>query len=280
MTKNSIYTIALIALVFSACTKVIDVDVPVAAPRLVVEASIDWEKGTSGNIQTIKLSNSTPYFDENQSNSVINASVTVIDKTTSQEFIFHDQQNGEYICSDFLPVVNHLYTLYINYNGENYTAEETLKSVTEISRIEQSKEDGFDDEAIELNMYIPDPADEENYYLIRFYEHGDLLAKLFDVDDEFVNGNEMKFFIEKLDDDENKEEEFEAGDVVDLNLYGISKAYFNYMRVLIFQSESGGPFSATPVALRGNCVNPSNPENYAFGYFRLTQVVKTTYTVQ
>ena len=280
MQKYYIYILIAITLLFSACTKVIDVDVPIAEPRLVIEASIDWEKGTSGNTQTIKLSHSTTYFDENQNNFVTNASVTVIDQTTSQEFIFLDQQNGEYICSDFLPVVNHHYTLYINYNGENYTAEETLKSVTEISRVEQSKEDGFDDEAIELNMYVPDPADEENYYLIRFYEHGDLLAKLFDVDDEFVNGNEMKFFIEKLDDDENNEEEFEPGDVVDLNLYGISKAYFNYMRVLIFQSESGGPFSATPVALRGNCVNPSHPDRYAFGYFRLTQVVKTTYIVQ
>jgi hypothetical protein len=280
MQKHTIYILTAITLLFSACTEVIDVDVPIAKPRLVIEASIDWEKGTSGNTQTIKLSHSTPYFDKNQSNLVSNASVTIIDKTTSQEFIFLDQQNGEYICSDFLPIVNHLYTLYINYNGENYTAEETLKSVSEISRIVQSTEDGFDSEAIELNMYVPDPADEENYYLIRFYEHGDLLAKLFDMDDEFVNGNEMKFFIEKLDNDETNEEQFEAGDVLDFSLYGISKTYFNYMRVLIEQSKAGGPFNTTPVALRGNCVNPSHPDKYAFGYFRLTQVVKTTYTIQ
>jgi hypothetical protein len=203
------------------------VDVPLAEPRLVIEASIDWEKGTSGNTQTIKLSQSTPYFENDQVNLVKGASVKITDKITDQEFLFPDQNNGEYTCTDFIPLVNHTYVLDISYQDENYTAEETLMSVSEISRIEQSREDGFDDEALELNMYIPDPADEENYYLIRFYEHGDLLAKLFDVDDEFVNGNEMKFFIEKFDNDETNEEEFEPGDVVDLNLYGISKAYFN-----------------------------------------------------
>jgi len=107
-----------------------------------------------------------------------------------------------------------------------------------------------------------------------------MLTKLYDVKDEFVNGNEMKFFIKKLDDEDTGEEEYEAGDVIDLNLYGISEAYFNYMCVLIFQSETSGPFSATPVALRGNCVNPNNPEKFAFGYFRLTQMSKTTYAVQ
>lgn len=278
MHKYSIHILTALTLLFTACTKVIDVDVPVAEPRLVIEASIDWEKGTSGNEQTIKLSQSTPYFDKDQNNLVQGASVKLSNKLTGQEFLFKDQNNGEYICTDFVPIMNHTYLLEINYQDENYRAEETLMPVSDISRIEQSREDGFDGEALELNMYVPDPADEENYYLVRFYEHGDLLAKLFDVKDEFVNGNEMKFFIEKLDDEDTGEEEFIPGDVVDLNLYGISKAYFNYIRILIEQSQSGDPFSAIPIALRGNCVNPNNPDRYAFGYFRLTQVVRTTYT--
>lgn len=280
MFKYSKYTLVGIAMLFVACTEVIDVDVPVAEPRLVIEASIDWEKGTSGNTQTIKLSTSTPYFNENKNNEATNATVNVTDKTTNQEFTFVDQQNGEYVCVDFVPVVNHTYSLNINYNEEDYTAEETLMSVTEISRIEQSTEDGFDDEAIELNMYVPDPVDEENYYLVRFHEEGNLLSKLFDVKDEFVNGNEMKFFIEKLDDDDTNEEEFVAGDLIHLNLYGISEAYFNYIRLLIEQTQAGDIFSTIPVAIKGNCINTTTPNNYAFGYFRLTQVVKEDYTIQ
>lgn len=280
MYKFSTYIFTAIALLFISCSEVIDVDVPVAEARLVVEASIDWEKGTSGNTQIIKLSTSTPYFDENKSDGVSNASVTVTDNTSNQEFTFVDQQNGEYLCTDFIPALNHSYTLSIENNGEIYTAIETLMSVTEIDRIEQSTEDGFDDEVIELNMFVPDPQDEENYYLIKFQEEGDLLPELFDVDDEFVDGNEMKFFIEKLDDEDTGEEEFEAGDVVHIDLYGISKSYYNYIRILIEQTQAGDIFSTIPVAIKGNCINQANPDNYAFGYFRLTQVDKVTYTVQ
>lgn len=57
---------------------VIDVDVQTGPSRLVIEASLDWEKGTTGSNQIIKLSKSTPYFDTTTNTSVTNASVRVI----------------------------------------------------------------------------------------------------------------------------------------------------------------------------------------------------------
>ena len=58
---NSILLI--IVLFFSACTDVIDVEVPNEEAKLVIEASINWEKETSGSEQTIYLSKSTPFLD-------------------------------------------------------------------------------------------------------------------------------------------------------------------------------------------------------------------------
>ena len=76
-------------------------------------------------------------------------------------------------------------------------------------------------------------------------------------------------------------EEFKVGDIVHFELYGISEQYFNYIKILIDQSvSSGDPFSTTPAPLRGNCINLTTPDNYAFGYFRLSQVVKASYTFQ
>ena len=91
----------------------------------------------------------------------------------------------------------------------------------------------------------------------------------------------MKVFYEKEEDEDINQEEFEVGDVVDINFYGISETYHNYIQLLIEQYEStGDPFSSVPVVLKGNCTNPSNPDNFALGYFRLTQVVKASYTFQ
>ena len=38
--------------------------------------------------------------------------------------------------------------------------------------------------------------------------------------------------------------------------------------------------NATAGCVKGNCVNEENPDDYAFGYFRLTEVVKTSYTFE
>ena len=151
-------------LIFASCEDVIEITVPTAAPRLVVEASLDWEKGTVGNNQTIKLHTSTPYFDTTTNNIVTGATVKVTNNNSGAEFTFTDQNDGTYTTSVFIPVVNDTYTLEIVYNGENYQANETLKSVSDINRITQSLEGGFDDEVLDVTLFWDDPADEENYY--------------------------------------------------------------------------------------------------------------------
>ena len=69
--KNYIKSLILMTfVVFASCEDVIDVDLDNVEPRLVIEASLDWEKGTAGNEQTINLSMSTPYFNTGEDTSV------------------------------------------------------------------------------------------------------------------------------------------------------------------------------------------------------------------
>ena len=271
----------LILIIISSCEDVIDVDVPEGKIRLVVEASLDWEKGTSGHNQTIKLSTSTPYFETKSNNLVTNASVKVTNTNTNDEFIFTNQNNGTYTTTSFVPVINNEYVLEVIYNGEIYQASETLMPVVDIKMINQTLEGGFDDEVLDLNVYFDDLANMDNYYLIRYYEAGDLFPYLDALSDEFFQGEEMHDFIEKADNEDTNEEAFLPGDTVEINLYGISETYYNYMRLLIEQYYGGGdPFASTAAEIKGNCINKTNAENYAFGYFRVTEVHKTSYTFQ
>lgn len=272
----------LLSVIFISCEDVINVEVQEGPNRLVVEASLDWEKETVGNNQTIKLSESTPYFDTTTNVSVTNASVKVTNDSDNTEFVFNHQGNGVYTTSTFIPVIGQSYTLEIIHNNETYTANETMISVTDIQSVTQSREDGFDEEDLEVNVTFTDPVDEENYYLFKFQRRGDLLPFLEDGNDEFVNGNEITWWYEKEegDGDVGESEAFKPGDIVDISFFGISEDFHNYVRILIEQSEGAGLFSTTPVPLRGNCVNTTTPDNYAFGYFRLTQVVKTSYTFE
>ena len=279
--KRYILIVFTLGFLLTSCEDTIDVDVPTAQARLVVEASLDWEKGTTGNVQSISLSMSTPFFDTDQDTSVTGAIVTVTNEDSGEVFPFDDNNDGTYSTSTFVPILNNTYHLEIVYDGETYEATETLMSVSDINEVNQSIEGGFDDELLELNLYFTDPANIENFYLIKYDVEGDLFPYLEDVSDEFTDGNEIHDFLEKDDDEDSEETPFEAGDVVNISLYGISEQYYNFIRLLIEQHGSqGDPFSSTAALIRGNCINPTNPDNYAFGYFRVTEVDTATYTFE
>ncbi|MEM8847439.1 MAG: DUF4249 family protein [Bacteroidota bacterium] len=159
-----IISIVIIAISCS-CTDVVDVEVQDGPIRLVVEASLDWEKGTTGNVQSIRLRTSTPFFDTTSTTDVVGASVTVTNDSSNEEFVFEDQNNGEYQTTSFVPVLGQSYTLQIEYNGEIYRATETMTPVTEITRVFQDRIDGFDDEELEVHVVFTDPIVEGNNFL-------------------------------------------------------------------------------------------------------------------
>ena len=272
--------LALLLLVFfTACTDVIDVEVPSEEPRLVIEASINWEKGTSGSNQTIYLSKSTPFFETNGNVPVSGASVVITNTSDGSFFEFNDQNDGSYTTSNFIPVLNDSYTLEVMSEGETYSAQETFMPVVPILEVYQSTEK-FLPEVLEVNFDFLDPVEEENYYYIKFKEQADTFPRLLDFKDEFVNGNLISVFNERQENEDINQVEYAPGDTVNMELIGISKRYYEYIQLLINQSESGGPFDTTPVALRGNCTNQNDPNNFAHGYFRLTEVAKASYTFE
>ncbi|CAZ98635.1 DUF4249 domain-containing protein [Zobellia galactanivorans] len=281
--KKHIKIISLLSLAVLAfsCTDVIDVDVQSAPTRLTVEASLDWEKGTLGNEQTIRLSTSTAFFDTTSNTEVTGAFVKVTNDSSGTEFIFEDQNDGTYTTSVFEPIVGQSYSLEIIYNGETYSAQETLNAVPDLTVMGQSRDNGFSEDDLEVNMVFKDPEEEGNSYFFKFQEQGELLPVFEEFDDEFVNGNEIDWYYESEEDDDTEETEaFEPGDVLHIEFYAISQAYRSYLQILVNQIGGMGMFDATPVAVKGNCVNLSDPDNYAHGYFRVTQVVKADYTFE
>ncbi len=270
--KKLIHIFILITL-FSSCEEVIDLNVPSENPRLVIDASINWFKGTSGNNQQIKLTLTAPYFD----NSVPPASGAEIKITDSNNNIFiftEDGFTGIYKNSSFDPILNETYYLTIIYNQETYTASETLKSVSSIDYVDQNNNGGFSGNETELKAFYTDPADDENYYFFEFISDIPVVPSLEVYKDEFTNGNQIFGFY--------TEEDLTTGDKVTIRNYGVSKEFYNYMFILLQQNsqEGGGPFETQPATVRGNCINQTNPKNYPLGYFRASEVDEFFYTVQ
>jgi hypothetical protein len=263
----------LLIVLLNSCTDVIDVKVPNAGARLVVDASIRWQKGTTGKTQTINLRKSTAFFDKNPDVPVTGASVTVTKENDGSLFVFADQNNGSYTVTDFVPELDASYTLKILYNGNSYTATETLIAAPVINRVEQAIEGSDGDIEIVLQAFFDDPVTVTNYYLGEFTPSNLPLPSLAVINDKFSDGNENYI--------ENDNENNVAGVTVGINVYGISRRYYDYLNILIQQSgtDEGGPFPTIPVPLKGNCTNVKNPNEEVLGYFRLGEFDTTSYKI-
>ena len=263
----------LLVFFITGCEDPIDVDLNTSEPRLVIEASINWFKGTSGNEQAIKLSLTAPFFEE--SNIPANGAIIHITDSNNTNYDFiEDGSSGIYRNTTFVPAIDEIFTLTIVYDNETYIAEETFKSVVPIDFIEQKNDGGFSGEEIELKAYYTDPAEEENYYLFEFISNIPMIPTLEVYEDRFTDGNQIFGFY--------TEEDLKSGDQVTIRNYGVSKRFYEFMFILLQQGseESGGPFETQPATVRGNCINTTNPDKFPFGYFRLSEVDEIIYTVE
>ena len=269
--KKLIYIILL--LLAYSCEDVIDLELPTSEPKLVIDASIDWLKGTSGNEQTIKLSLTAPFFDIDVP-PANGATVSITDSNNNIFDFIEDGDTGVYSNNTFLPEINGEYNLTILYNGETYVGTEILKSVSEITRVEQNLEGGFSGEETEIKAFFNDPEDEENYYFFEFTPSLPVTPTLDTFKDEFVNGNEIfGLYIE---------EDLDPGQSVIIRNHGVSERFYEFMFILLQQIDDGGggPFETQPATVRGNCINQTNPENFPLGYFRLSEVDEFEYTIE
>ncbi len=270
--KKLLY-ICILSLSFNSCEDVIEVELNTAEPRLVIDASLNWRKGTSGQIQQIQLTLTAPYFDNN----IPPATGAIVTVTDSNNNIFNFSEldnSGLYQNNTFIPVINEAYTLTIIYNNETYTATESLIPVPSINYVEQKNDGGFSGDEIEIKAYYIDPQGVQNFYLFEFITTDPNTISLEVYDDEFTDGNEFFGFY--------SDENLSSGDVLLIRNSGISKRTFEFINILLQQTddEAGDPFQTQPTSVRGNCVNQTNPDNYPLGYFRVSEMDIFTYTIE
>jgi len=273
MNKLVFLIVLLTSLFFASCEKVVDVDLDTAPPKLVIEAAITWEKGTTGNEQTIKLTTTTGYF-ENKIPTVSGA-IIYIENSKKERFNFIEiKKTGQYSCINFTPVIDEQYTLTVISRGSRYIGTETLKSVAPITRIEQNNQGGFTGKDIEIKAFYTDPADADNFYLYKYLYSNKVKSTFYVDEDKFFNGNE--FF--SLSDDED----LIIGNEIEIKHYGISKQYYNYMNILVSIAGStvGGPFQSPPATVKGNMINVTNKDNYPLGYFSLSETSTENYKIK
>jgi len=268
--KNIIYLLAIV--LFASCETIVDIPLDTANPKLVIDANILWQKGTSGSTQKIKLTTTTDFY--SSTIPVVSGATVLITNNANTVFQFIETPNtGEYVCTNFEPWINENYTLSIQYAGQNYTATEKLLATPSINSVEQTTVQGFGGDVIQVKFFFLDNGSEINNYLIGVKNPTVVAPKYRAQKDEFFQGNQMFGFY--------SDEDLKAGDQLFFSLEGISLRYFNYMSKLlnISGSSGGSPFSTPPATLRGNIINQTNENEYPLGYFHLSEIDTRNYIV-
>ena len=274
-----IYLLATILPLFTACEKVIELDLDTKEKELVIDANIDWEKGATGQEQTIQLSYTQPYYSQEAPEGASGASILVADNQ-GNTFPFVEYTAGTYKNLNFNPVLGRRYALMVQHQGKEYVASDILKEVPQLTEgnITQSNDGGFTRNEIMLTLRFDANPNERNNFVLRIKASSDGVTRLFEFDDRYFPDGRFTYEILSLSSKE--EEKFKPGDTVEITLFRVSETYMNYIQVLSNNSSNNAGLFSIPNRVRGNIVNRANPQENPLGAFRVAQYSKVTYTIR
>ena len=263
---KQIIFIILLAIFTLSCEDVVDVELDNTTPRLVIDARLDnvWDGVQFVRDGVVKLSLTTPFFSEEE-NPISNASVTITNTETGESESLINILDGRFEFtpnSSFLVTEDTPYKLTIIYNNEVYEATEVVQKSASIESLEQVKNtNDFSPNDIALEVTYIERPERGNHYIFDLDD-----TNFIAVDDEFVVDGAPFTFTYFYDEDVERD--------IRVKIIGSSKRYNTFFDAIQELSgvDDAGPFASVPFKARGNIVNKTNPDNFPFGYFRVSEI--------
>jgi len=259
------------------CQDVIELETPTGPTRLNVDAHfrVFARENPPRFTGAVTLTETVNFFEEDIP-AVSGAIVTITERGTGNLIVLTETEagSGVYEAEDLSPLndFDAVFDLRVEALGEVYTASAQLIPTAPILDIQQGDLQIFGEEDVEIRVLITDTPGVENFYLFDFGFQ--LYAP---IEDTFFDGNEFEFSYLYTEEDG---ESLQPGERITVINDGIDRRFYNYMELLLEQVEPAGPFSAPPATLRGNIVNPQNPDIFAFGYFRISESVSRDFVIE
>ena len=291
--------ILILLVLCTACEDVIEVDTPTDDPRLVVEALIRVDDTESFLPVRVKVSLTNNFFEEipvTDLESIIiiyeeyeDGVIAFTGSSTLAEVApgtgiyepdpdFFDDQRIPTIVIFAERVV---FNMLISHEGKTYFAETEYVPAVPIISVQQGNGTFFGEDDTELIVLFADDPTRANNYVFDFDFNEYLVT-----DDEFYSGQlfQFSYFYDR---------QFESGTEIEVSILGADQIFYNYMDLLIEQSQEAPGVFQTPVAtVRGNVFdvtdldndqvvdNVNRPDEFPLGYFAVVQEYKQTVTIQ
>jgi hypothetical protein len=243
-------------LAVSGCQKVINVDLNVAAPRIVIEGSVNDRRGP----YTVAISKSGSYFNQPVLAPVSGAVVIITDDAGTIDSL-HEQVAGVYLTSKIRGIPGRSYTLKVISEGQEYEGSSILSSHVNIDSLTLIKNDSQrifiggnnpNETHFEIHCFFIDPP-EKNFYRIKVFKNDSINTENYRLyDDQYTNGEETEL---------RAVGRVVAGSAYRIELESLDDKTYGYYRTLSDLLFTNPFFGSTPA-------NPnSNLSNGALGYF-------------
>ncbi len=232
-----------------SCQKVIDIDLNEKEPKIVIEGFISDLPGP----YTIRITKTINFDEPNEFPGVSGANVVLHDDKGNKE-VLQQVAPGEYVINNMQGQPGRTYTLDVTVDGETFTAVSYMPLPVPIDSL--TIEESFWG-IRQVNVYLKDPADRENYFRLVQYKNGELVDVLTILSDELQNGSNLTtpLYVER------REDTLMAGDSILVQLHSIDRTAFDYFRTLMMLVSAASSPSDAPA-------NPiSGFTNGALGYF-------------
>ncbi len=259
-----IYSAILASFLILGCKKDIKLDLNQSTPQIVIEGIVS-DKST---MQTITISKSVNFYDNNIYPAVTGAIVTISDNGATSDTAT-ELPGGIYQIQNMTAAYGHTYYMSVKIAGATYTAQSTMPYPVPLNDITfYNNNPGAKPDKIEYSA-IPkydDPIQYQNNYKFVQYDNGVKDNTVIVRNDNVSNGktNEEPIF--------SRDFKIHKSDVVTVEMYGIDINVYHYF-FLLGSQEGSGPGGTTP----------SNPESNisggVLGYFSAQTYQTTTVTV-
>jgi len=265
---KNIFLIILSIFLVTSCEKEIDLDLEDQSGKIVIEGNITDQAGP----YYVKITKSVAFTQTNQYPAIENAQVVLSDNTGQTETLSY-VGNGTYQTSTFVGQSGRTYTLKINAEGQQYTAESTMPEAVSFDGLDQDSFIVGGETSYTLLPVFTDPTPLGNRYLFVHTINNNPKKFFSEFSDNVNNGmpNQRPLILPN-DDEEEDDIKVAVGDTIHVEMQCIDDKVYTFYSALL-QLSGGGP---------GGGVTPTNPpsniSNGALGYFS-AHTVRTRNTV-
>lgn len=260
----------------SACQEVIDYELPVDEPQLVIEGNLTyWADEPDRNQVSVSVSMSGSYYSTDDFPSVNDAFLQLDDITQgiTYDLSLAEDQEGVYQNTENIPMaIDNEYRLRVSYEGNEYEASGTLLPVAELDSFSYRyrEETIFLEEGYYFFFSGSTPKERGiNYYRFKIYEDDSLYNERSDY---LIQSDE--FLQSEIDTLQLANYAFEEGDSVRIEMYSLERDMFRYYNELVeLLFNDGGLFSSPPSNPTTNIINTTHPDQPPLGFFQISSAL-------